>query len=112
MSDPLLKIKNMKQMSKQIGRDIARDMALPLDELKHLIRPKEVISLIKQYSVYKNDEYLINTMILNKIFYETKNWILGIQLAKMASEGKLDTFWDDESNCMTFSSSDTKESKK
>ena len=111
MSDPLLKIKNMRQMSKQIGRDIAREMALPLEELSELIKPKEIRSLIKQYSVYKNDEYLINTMILNKIFHEARNWILGVQLAKMASEGKLDTFWDDESNCMTFSSTD-KQSKK
>jgi hypothetical protein len=111
MSDPLLKIKNINQMSKQIGRDVAREMSLPLNELSQFIKPKEVRLLIKQYSVYKDEEYLINTMILNKIFYETKNWILGIQLAKMASEGKLDTFWDDEINCMSFSNTDQQSKK-
>lgn len=102
--DPLVRIKNIKKISKHIGRDIASEMLIPLSEMKNFIKPKEITSIVKQYAISKNGGYYINTIILNKIFSEVKNWVLGIQLAKMASDGKLDTIWDEEQNCMIFKS--------
>ena len=102
--DPFVKIKSIKKISKHIGRDIATEMLIPLNEMKEYIKPKEIASIVKQYSVYKNNAYYLNTTILNRIFAEVKNWVLGIQLAKMASEGKIDTIWDEEQNCMIFKS--------
>lgn len=102
--DPLMKIKSVKRASKHIGRDIANDMSIPLDELKEYIKPREIASILKQYSIKKKSGYFINTVILKKVFSEVKNWIVGIQLAKLASDGKLDTIWDEEQNCMIFKS--------
>jgi hypothetical protein len=102
--DPLMKIKSIKRIAKHIGRDVATEMLIPIEEMKEYIKPKEVASIVKQYAIYKNNQYLMNRMILQKIFSEVKNWVLGIQLSKMASEGKIDTMWDDEENCMIFKS--------
>lgn len=102
--DKLMKIKNIKRIAKHIGKDVANEMLIPINEMSDFIKPKEVSSIIKQYCIYKDHDYLMNTMILQKIFSEVKNWVLGIQLAKMASEDKLDVIWDDEENCMIFKS--------
>lgn len=102
--DSLMKIKDIKRVAKHIGRDIASEMMIPLAEMKDFIKPKEICSIIKQYAVVKNGDFYMNTTILEKIFSEVKNWVLGIQLSKMASEGKLETIWDEEQNCMIFKS--------
>lgn len=102
--DPLMKIKSMKRIAKHIGKDIAREMLIPISEMKDYIKPKEVASIVKQYAISKDDNLLMNRMILQKIFSEVKNWVLGIQLAKMASDGQIETMWDDEQNCMIFKS--------
>jgi hypothetical protein len=102
--DQLMRIKSIKGVAKHIGRDIAKEMMIPIKEMKEYIKPKEIISIIKQYTIYKNDEYFMNSLILEKIFTEVKNWVLGIQLAKMASSGQMDTMWDEEQNCMIFKS--------
>lgn len=102
--DSLMKIKDIKRVAKHIGRDIASEMMIPLTEMKDFIKPKEICSIIKQYAVVKNGDFYMNTTILQKIFSEVKNWVLGIQLSKMASEGKLETIWDEEQNCMIFKS--------
>jgi hypothetical protein len=102
--DPLIEIKCINKMSKHIGKDVAKNMNIPLDELKQYIKPKEIKSIILQYSIVKNGKALINAFILQKVFREVNNWILGIQLSKMAAKGELEALWDDEQNCMVFSS--------
>jgi hypothetical protein len=105
MSDEeLMKINNITGISKHIGKDVASEMMIPLKEMKHFIKPKEISSIIKQYSIKKNNDYYMDATILHKVFTEVKNWVLGIQLAKLASEGKMDTMWDEEQNCMIFKS--------
>lgn len=104
-NDPLVKIKNITRMSKHIGKDVAKSMSIPIDELKNFIRPKEIKSIIQQYSIKKEDEYHINSLILKKVFNEVNNWILGIQLCGMAVRGELETCWDSEQNCMIFEAS-------
>lgn len=101
-NDPLMKVKSVKRASKHIGRDIANDMTIPLNELGDFIKPKEIASILKQYAIKKDGGYFINTLILKKIFTEVKNWIVGIQLAKLASDGKIHSMWDEEQNCMVF----------
>lgn len=104
--DPLVKIKNINAMAKHIGRDVARSKSIPISELKEYITPKEVKSIIQQFAIPDEESYLINTSLLQKIFYEVNQWVLGIELCKMASKGLLETSWDDEQNCMTFSAKD------
>jgi hypothetical protein len=101
-NDPMVQIKDIRKMSRHIGRDVAHNMDIPLDEFRTYIKPKEVRSLIRQYCVEKNGEYLINAMILQKIFKEINDWVLGIKLCKMASSGDLAASWDEDKNCMVF----------
>ena len=100
--DPLVTIKHIGKMSKHIGKDVAKNMGIPLKELKDYIRPSEIKSILTQYCIFKDEQYLINTLILKKVFQEVNNWVLGIQLAKMASDGQLDACWDDEQNSIIF----------
>lgn len=102
--DKMMKIKSIKRIAKHIGKDIANEMLIPIDEMSEYIKPKEISSLIRQYCVKQDSDYLMNANILQKIFSEAKNWVLGIQLAKIASKGEMDVIWDDEENCMIFKS--------
>jgi hypothetical protein len=63
----------------------------------------EIVSIIKQFAIEDNDTYIINTSILKKIFIEVNDWILGMTLSRMASNDLIETYWDNELNCMTFS---------
>jgi hypothetical protein len=89
-------------MSKCIGKDIANNMDIPLRELKHYIKPSEIQSIIKQYCIIQEEHCLINSIILQKIFDTVNNWVVGIKMSKLAGENKMDVFWDDDKNCMTF----------
>jgi hypothetical protein len=102
IDDPLVSIKNISRMSKHIGKDIAKNMGIPIKELKQYIRPSEIQSIIKQYCIVKNSNYMINTLILKKVFQEVNNWVLGIQLCKMASSDQLEAVWDGDQNCIIF----------
>lgn len=101
-NDPLVLIKHLNKMSKHLGKDVASNMGIPISEFKEYIKPSEIKSIVKQYCVKKNGKYLMNSIILQKIFREINNWVLGIQLAKMASDGQLEARWDEEQNCIMF----------
>lgn len=103
MKDPLVRIKNIKRTAKYIGKDIAKSRGIPLSEFAGYIKPKEIVSIIQQYAISKDDDYLINTEILQKIFTEVHDWVLGVTLSKMASKDLIETYWDTTLNCMTFS---------
>lgn len=101
--EPLVIIKDLKKTAKYIGKDVAKNRGIPLDEFTNYIKPKEIASIIKQYCIEKNGKYLINTKILQRIFTEVHDWVLGITLCKMATKDLIETYWDDKLNCMTFS---------
>ena len=112
MRDKLVKIKDINKMARHLRKDIASQQAVTIKELKDFITQEETISLIKQYSKKnRNGDYLINTKILDKIFTEMYNWILGVEVCKLASNGVFDVYWNDDENCMTFMAIDTKTKK-
>ena len=45
----------------------------------------------------------MNYKILHRICEEINTWVLGIELAKLASLDSVETYWDDQKNCMVFS---------
>lgn len=101
--DPYVIIKNINKTAKYIGKDVAKNRGIPLKEFTSYIKPKEIVSIIKQYAIKKNNKYLMNTEILQKVFTEVHDWVLGITLCKMATKNLIETYWDDKLNCMTFS---------
>jgi hypothetical protein len=101
--DPLVKIKNMVKAAKHLGRDAAMKRGIPISEFKNYITPKEVLSIIKQYAIMDdNGDYMLNHKLLMKICEVVDSWILGIELSKLASTDQLETYWDDNKNCMVF----------
>jgi hypothetical protein len=98
----LYKITNVKGAAKHLGRDVAKSRGIPLEEFKDYIKPKEIVSIMKQICVKKNNDYYMNTVILNKLLNEVHNWVLGITLSKMASNNMIETYWDSKANAMTF----------
>jgi hypothetical protein len=102
--DNLVKIKNLTHAAKHLGKDIAKQRKIPLCKFKEYITVKEIKNIIKQYALQdEHDDYLINYKILHKICEEINTWVLGIELAKLASLDSVETYWDDEKNCMVFS---------
>lgn len=110
--DPLVRIKHLKKTAKHIGKDVARNREIPLDQLTGFIKPSEIVSIIKQHAIERDGDYLLNTKLLQKIFTDVNDWVLGVHLSKMASKDLIDTYWDTDLNCMTFSAKDNKNGKK
>lgn len=110
--DPLVAIKNIKRTAKYIGKDVAKSRGIPISEFSDYIKPKEIVSIIKQFAVKKQSKYLINTKLLQKIFTEVHDWVLGVTLSKMASKDLIETYWDETLNCMTFAPKENNHGKK
>jgi len=105
--DPLYKIKNLTTMAKHLGKDVARHRSIPITKMKEYITPREIKSIIKIYAVQDDHgDLLVNNKILQEICNEVDGWVLGLELARMASKGILESYWDDKSNCMVFAHKD------
>ncbi|NDC96199.1 hypothetical protein EBZ38_17440 [bacterium] len=110
MQDKLVKIKDIDKMARHIRKDIAKQQGVPIKELKFHITQNEMISLIRQYAKVNEDgEAMVNCVILDKIFKEAYNWIVGIEISKLASKGIFDVYWSDEKNSMVFAAITEKE---
>jgi hypothetical protein len=102
--DKLVKIKNLTRAAKHLGKDIAKQRKIPLNKFKEYITVKEIKNIIRQYALQDEDNgLLMNYKILYKICEEINTWVLGIELAKLASLDSVETYWDSEKNCMVFS---------
>jgi hypothetical protein len=102
--DNLVKIKNLTLAAKHLGRDIAKQRKIPMCKFKEYITVKEVKNIIRQFGLQDEDgSILINYKILHKICEEINVWVLGIELSKLAALDSIETYWDDERNCMVFS---------
>jgi hypothetical protein len=104
--DRLVKIKSINKMSKHIGKDVAKNMDIPLKEFKNYITPREIRSIIRQHAVIKDEDIYMSSERLQNVFLVINSWVLGIQMSKLASEGKVEVYWDEEQNCATFSTKD------
>ena len=102
--DNLVKIKDLTRAAKHLGKDIAKQRKIPLGKFKEYITVNEVKNIIKQFGLQDEDgNVLINYKILHKICEEINVWVLGIELSKLAALDSIETYWDDERNCMVFS---------
>jgi hypothetical protein len=102
--DKLVKIKNLTRAAKHLGKDIAKQRKIPLNKFKEYITVKEIKNIIRQYALQDEDNgLLMNYKILHRICEEINTWVLGIELAKLASLDSVETYWDSEKNCMIFS---------
>ena len=84
-----------------VAKSFSDDYSENLDEF---ISINQVISLIKEQSLGKDDEgyYLINEDIFEVVFNNVRDCLYGSALAKLASKGYVECAWDNESNSMVF----------
>ena len=103
MKDPLHRIKDIKRLAKHLAKNVAVDCGFTIDELKQFMTVKNAINIIKEKAQKdENGDFLINTKILETICLEISGWLLGVNLARLASDDKLDCYWDDSKDCMVF----------
>jgi hypothetical protein len=104
--DPLLKIKDLHRFSRHIGVSALKECGINTskEKLKDYITQHNITEIVTQYAKTNNKgEYFINNRIFAKIHGSIIDWVVGVSLAKAASEGEIDCYWDNEKNCMMFS---------
>lgn len=92
----------MNGFSKKILSIACNDIGIDEVEYKNYINIDNVKQIVKMHSEESEDDFYVNDDVIEKICDELQNWVLGVQLSKMCSEGKLDCYWDDEADCMIF----------
>lgn len=109
----MYEIKHLNKFAKSLGKMVAKDMGFSHKELKSYITVSNIKNLIKQHChVNKRGQLLIDedqaSIVCNEIF----DWLLGVDLAKLAAEDELDCYWDDKINQMVFKYKEKKNGKK
>jgi len=100
----MLRIKNLNKFAKHIGKSVAMDAGFDIQDLKKYISVKNIKGIIYQYSeMDEQGNRLISEDMLNNICSDIFEWLIGVDLARMASEDIIDCAWDSEHNCMVFS---------
>lgn len=104
-------IVQINQFSKSLGLSIAKQSMIPVKEFKRCISPKQIKGIIHQYC----DDYspegnpLLTEEQLDDICEDILSWITGFELAKMASDGKLECYWSDDKDQFIFSRNEIKD---
>lgn len=98
----MYKIKNLNSFSKELGKLVAANAGFSTKELKESITVKNIRGIVTKYIKNKNGYFYISEDMTSQICEEIHDWIIGVSLAKLAAEDKLDCYWDDKKNCMIF----------
>lgn len=105
------RIKNMVGFSKKILSIACNGIGIDEAEYKNYINIDNVKQIVKIHSEQSEDDFYVDDDVIEKICDELQNWVLGVQLSKMCSEGTLDCYWDDEGDCMVFKVAEEKGDK-
>lgn len=109
----MYEIKNINKFAKSLGNMVAKDMGFSKKELHSYIRVSNIKSLIKQHcSIDKQGQLLIDEDQTSEVCNQIFDWLIGVDLAKLAADDELDCYWDDKSNEMVFKAKDKKNGKK
>jgi len=99
-----LTIKNIKLFTKSIRKNVI--MIFPrsyYNQADRLISLKQTESLVREHiEPGYNDEFIISGENYDLLCDEIKKWIYNSSLSIVASSGKIECAWDDDSNEMVF----------
>lgn len=101
------RIKNMNGFAKKILSIACNDIGIDQSEYKNYINVDNVKQIVKIHSEQQDDDFYVDDDVIEKICDDLQNWVLGVQLSKMCSDGTLDCYWDDVADCMVFKVADT-----
>jgi hypothetical protein len=102
-------IKDMKGFCNTIGKTIASEVGLKTKELKNYIKMSNVKEITKEYCECVGGKYFLEEDNVDEIYEDIRNWVIGIDLAKLAAEDKLECYWDDDINQMVFQAKRSKD---
>jgi len=99
-----LTIKNIKLFTKSIRKNVT--MIFPRSyyrQVDRLISLEQTESLVREYiEPGYNNEFIISEYNYDHLCDKIKKWIYNSSLSLIASSGKIECAWDDQSNEMFF----------
>ena len=104
-------LKDMDGFAKTIGLHVAETVGIPRKQLKQYIKVFNIKEISKQYCTEENGRYYIDDQSVDDIVQDVTNWVVGIDLAKLAASDKLECYWEDDINEMVFQTVDKVEKK-
>lgn len=97
------KIKNIDKFAKYIGRLVAKQSGFTSKEFKSYINISNIKNIIYNHAEKIDDGSIaLNEKTTNIIYSEIFDWLVGVDLAKLAADDILDCYWDNKRNCMIF----------
>jgi|TARA_B100001559_G_scaffold225393_1_gene189367 hypothetical protein len=98
----MFEITQLGPMAKKLGKAIAKDGNFTVEELKEYIKVSNIKQIIKEFSMIRDGKLYIDEDGMEQAAEQVYNWLIGVDLAKLAGEDLVDCYWDSEQNCMTF----------
>lgn len=109
----MYEIKHLNKFAKSLGKMVAKDMGFSHHQLIHYITVGNIKNLIKQYChTNKYGQLLIDEEQTSQVCSEIFDWLIGVDLAKLAAADELDCYWDDKINQMVFKYKEKNNGKK
>lgn len=109
----MYEIKYLNKFAKSLGKMVAKDIGFSHTQLKNYITVGNIKNLIKQYcNTDKYGQLLIDEEQTSQVCSEIFDWLIGVDLAKMAAADELDCYWDDKMNQMVFKYKEKNNGKK
>lgn len=97
------KIKDLTRFAKKIGKSVALECGFTIQDLKNYITVSNIKQIVLHHCIVDDQkQILINEDILQIISSEIFEWLIGTDLAKLASEDVIDCYWSDKDDCMMF----------
>lgn len=94
---------DLKNFSKRIAMFVAKQAGYSKKELKNFIRLQNVQKIVKSHSKRTFDgKYEVDEEEANLICEEIFDWLVGVEIAKLAADDIIQCYWDDEKNKMEF----------
>lgn len=100
--EELHRFNNLQKFSTKLAKFVARTSGYTFKELKAYIRPVNVKNIVKKHAKFVDDHYVMTEDQSYEACEEILDWLVGVELAKLAADDVLDCYWDDESNQMVF----------
>tara|TARA_B100000073_G_scaffold26282_1_gene20343 strand:+ start:283 stop:612 length:330 start_codon:yes stop_codon:yes gene_type:complete len=94
---------NLTKFSKRIGKYVAKQAGYSRKQLNSFIRLQNVQKIVKTHSRRTFDgKYEVDEEEINLICEEIFDWLVGVELCKLAADDVIGCYWDDKKNRMEF----------
>ena len=98
----IYEIKSLNSFSKSLGKQVAKQSGFSKNELINYITVKNIKQMVRLHASKQKGKMYIDEKRTLKICGEIFDWLVGVDLAKLAAQDKLECYWDDKKNTMVF----------